>query len=76
MKLSVSLPEEDVATLDDYARTAGLGSRSAAIRHAVGMLRRPELEQNYAASWQEWEATGERAAWDSTIDDGLGRAAG
>ena len=39
MKLSVSLPEEDVAALDAYARAAGLPSRSAALHHAIRLLR-------------------------------------
>lgn len=63
MKLSVSLPDEDVAILDEFVRTAGLASRSAALHHAVRMLRLPELEQDYEAAWQEWEASGEEAAW-------------
>lgn len=71
MKLSVSLPDEDVALLDEYARASGLGSRSAAVRHAVRMLRLPELEQDYEAAWQEWEASGDRAAWTVTAADGL-----
>ena len=75
MKLSVSLPEEDVAILDEFARTAGLPSRSAALHHAVRMLRLPELEHDYEAAWQEWEASGDQAAWDVTAADGLTRAA-
>lgn len=75
MKLSVSLPEEDVALLDEYVRTAGLPSRSAALRHAVHLLRLPDLEQDYEAAWQEWEATGDQAAWSATTADGTGDAA-
>ena len=71
MKLSVSLPDDDVATLDEYARTAGLPSRSAALQHAVRMLRLPELEQNYVEAWQEWETSGDRDGWDVTAADGL-----
>jgi Arc/MetJ-type ribon-helix-helix transcriptional regulator len=71
MKLSVSLPEEDVAILDEFARTAGLPSRSAALHHAVRMLRLPELEHDYEAAWQEWEASGDQAAWDVTAADGI-----
>lgn len=71
MKLSVSLPDEDVATLDDYARAQGLSSRSAALQRAIRMLRNPELEQDYAAAWDEWEASGEEAAWEATAADGL-----
>lgn len=75
MKLSVSLPEEDVAILDEYARTAGLPSRSAAVQHAVRMLRLPDLGQDYEAAWQEWEASGDQAAWDSSAVDGIADAA-
>ena len=75
MKLSVSLPDEDVATLDDYARAQGLKSRSAALRRAIRMLRHPALEQDYAAAWDAWEASGEEAAWEATAADGLADAA-
>lgn len=71
MKISVSLPPEDVAVLDEFARTAGLASRSAAVHHAVRMLRLPELEQDYEAAWNEWDASGDQAAWDATASDGV-----
>lgn len=71
MKLSVSLAEEDVEFLDDYARAHGLASRSAAVRRAVRMLRTAELGGDYAAAWQEWAQSGEGAVWDSTVADGL-----
>ena len=74
MKLSVSLPKEDVAILDEFARTAGLPSRSAALHHAVRMLRLPELEHDYEAAWQEREASGDQAAWDVTAADGIADA--
>ena len=76
MKLSISLPDEDVAALDEYARAAGLGSRSAAVQRAIRYLRHPELEQDYAAAWDEWESSGEREAWETTSADGLADAAG
>jgi Arc/MetJ-type ribon-helix-helix transcriptional regulator len=75
MKLSVSLPDEDVALLDEYARNAGLRSRSAALHHAVRMLRLPDLEQDYEAAWQEWEASGDQAAWGVTATDAIVDAA-
>ena len=75
MKLSISLPEEDVDILDDYVRSSGLPSRSAALRHAVRMLRLPELEQDYEAAWKEWEESGEQEAWSLTEADGLSDAA-
>ena len=75
MKLSISLPDEDVELLDAYVRTAGLPSRSAAVRHAVRMLRLPDLEQDYDAAWQEWEASDDGAAWAAVSGDGIDRAA-
>ena len=71
MKLSVSLSDDDVALLDEYARTAGLKGRSAVIQHALRLLRQAELEEDYAAAWEEWESTGEQSAWDVTAGDGL-----
>lgn len=75
MKLSISLPDDDVAILDEFARSAGLPSRSAAIQIAVRSLRLPELEDDYAAAWQEWEASGEQTPWDNTAADGVADAA-
>ena len=76
MKLSVSLPEADVALLDEYARTSGLPSRSAALREAIRLLRLPELEQDYAAAWDEWESSGEQESWEAAAADGPHDAAG
>lgn len=75
MKLSVSLSDEDVAILDDFARTKGLASRSAALHYAVRMLRLPDLEQDYEAAWNEWLESGDHAAWDVTAGDGIADAA-
>lgn len=75
MKLSVSLPEEDVATLDEYARVAGLSSRSAALQHAIRLLRHPDLETDYAAAWHEWQSSGDEATWEAAAADGLADAA-
>lgn len=76
MKLSVSLPDEDVALLDEYARAEGLPSRSAALQRAVRLLRHPDLEDDYEAAWREWEASGDADAWSSIVDDGSAGAAG
>ena len=75
MKLSVSLSDEDVALLDEYVRTSGLGSRSAGVQHAVRLLRHPDLEQDYEAAWAEWDGAGEHSLWDGTAADGLADAA-
>ena len=69
MKISLSLPEEDVAFLNDYAHRQSLESRSAAIREAVGALKVMTLGDMYQAAWDE--AAGETAVWDQTLKDGL-----
>ncbi len=71
MKLSVSLPDEDVEFLDQYAQTEGYRSRSAVVHRAVRLLRATELETEYAGAWEEWSDSGEADAWNTTVTDGL-----
>jgi Arc/MetJ-type ribon-helix-helix transcriptional regulator len=71
MKVSVSLPGEDVAFLDSYAREQGLDSRSAALQRAVRLLRVSELGASYESAWEEWNASLNAEAWDATAGDGL-----
>lgn len=70
MKVSVSIPDDDVRFLDEYAREQGLDSRSAAVHRAVRLLRTAELAEAYQAAWEEWES-GDAAAWDRTANDGV-----
>ncbi len=72
MKVSVSLPGEDVQFLDEYAREQGLDSRSAALHRAIRLLRTAELGGTYEAAWDEWAAEGEAELWESTAGDGVG----
>ena len=71
MKVSVSLPNDDVEFLDEYAREQGLDSRSAALHRAVRLLRAAELPHAYEAAWGEWAAAGEAERWEPTTGDGL-----
>ena len=71
MKVSVSLPGEDVQFLDEYAKEQGLDSRSAALHRAVRLLRTAELAGMYEAAWDEWVAQDDGLLWDSTTSDGL-----
>lgn len=71
MKLSVSVPDEDVAVLDAYVRSAGLPSRSAAVQQAIRLLRRQDLETDYSEAWDEWDAA-DRGVWERVTGDGLG----
>jgi Arc/MetJ-type ribon-helix-helix transcriptional regulator len=71
VKVSVSLPGEDVEFLDDYAKEQGLASRSAALHKAVRLLRAAELGAAYEGAWDEWAAEAEAGQWESTVGDGL-----
>jgi Arc/MetJ-type ribon-helix-helix transcriptional regulator len=71
MKVSVSLPEEDVEFLDAYATSQGFGSRSAVIHKAVLLLRASGLGSAYEGAWEEWAASGDEEDWGITVGDGL-----
>jgi Arc/MetJ-type ribon-helix-helix transcriptional regulator len=75
MKVSVSLPDEDVAFVDEYARRLGASSRSSVLHHAIQLLRMSEMQETYAAAWDEWEASEDARLWDNTTGDGLADAA-
>jgi len=68
MKLSVSLPDEDVAFLDQIALERELESRSAALQAAVRALREQSLVEDYMAAYLEGEQ--ESAVWDVASGDG------
>jgi putative addiction module CopG family antidote len=71
MKVSISLPEEDIRFVDEQA-TAGLfASRSATIHAAIRLLRDRGYQDSYAIAWQEWSDDGDEAIWDATAADGL-----
>ena len=70
MKISMSLPEEDVHFLDAYATEKGLPSRSAALHWAVRLLRATGLGAAYERAWAEW-SDDDQQLWDPTSSDGL-----
>jgi len=72
MKVSVSLPDEDVEYLDAYVRDRGLESRSAAVHQAVRLLRASELGSAYEEAWADWEASEDAELWDGVAADGVG----
>lgn len=72
MKLSVSLPEEDVEFLDAYAEAQGIASRSAAMHKAVRLLRASELGPAYEDAWTEWAAGDDQDLWENAKADGIG----
>jgi len=71
MKVSVSLPDEDVAFLDSFAVSRGIASRSAAMHVAVRMLKASELGPDYEEAWKEWSQSEEGSSWEITTLDGL-----
>jgi Arc/MetJ-type ribon-helix-helix transcriptional regulator len=71
MKVSVSLPDEDVDFLDAYAISQGFASRSAVVHKAVRLLRASELGLAYEGAWDEWSGGHEADAWEPTVSDGL-----
>ena len=71
MKVSVSLPDEDVDFLDGYATAQGFSSRSAVVHKAVRLLRASELGPAYEDAWSEWSSGDYAETWESTVSDGL-----
>jgi Arc/MetJ-type ribon-helix-helix transcriptional regulator len=72
VKVSVSLPEDDVEFLDSYAHAQGMSSRSAALHQAVTLLRAAQLAPAYEDAWESWAGSGDAEVWDGAVADGLG----
>lgn len=70
MKVSVSIPDEDVEFLDEYTKTHQIESRSAALHRAIRLLRASELGDAYAAAFNEWADDSANDAWDNVVVDG------
>ena len=71
MKVSVSLPDEDIEFLDSYAQSQGFRSRSAVLHKAVRLLRGAELAPAYEDAFASWEESEDASDWDSTAGDNL-----
>jgi len=69
-KLSVSLTPADVAFIDSIAVRYD-GNRSAAIHDLVRLGRELAAADDDAAAFDEWESSGDAAAWESVTADGL-----
>lgn len=69
MKLSVSLPEDDVRFIDEYSARVESTSRSSVIQLAIGLLRESTLQDGYAEAFAEWDATDARL-WEPVAADG------
>jgi Arc/MetJ-type ribon-helix-helix transcriptional regulator len=71
MKVSVSLPDEDVEFLDAYAQAQGLASRSAVLHKAVRLLRGAELAPAYEDAFASWDGSDDAADWENSVGDNL-----
>ena len=71
VKLSVSIPDDDVEFIDQYAEEHGLDSRSGVLHRAIGLLRASELGEEYERAWTEWAEAADADMWDATTTDGL-----
>jgi Arc/MetJ-type ribon-helix-helix transcriptional regulator len=75
MKLSVSLPMEDLVFVDEYAHRRSSPSRSAVLHDAIELLRMADMEDAYASAWEEWEDGEDADLWETTVSDGTTPAA-
>jgi Arc/MetJ-type ribon-helix-helix transcriptional regulator len=75
MKVSLSIPIEDLEYVDEQARLGRFPSRSAAVQAAIRLMRDREYADSYAEAWDEWDASGEGALWGAALADGLTDAA-
>lgn len=66
-KLSISLPDADVAFLDEL----NADSRSAAVHRAIELARSLSLVDDYTAAYDEWVSSGDAELWDAVVGDGL-----
>ncbi len=72
MKVSVSLPDDDIEFLDSYAQNQGVRSRSAVLHKAVGLLRAAQLADAYEEAWDSWASSADATAWETVAADGMG----
>ncbi|MBO1751236.1 antitoxin [Actinotalea sp. BY-33] len=76
MKLSVSLAEDDVATLRAFLQAhPDVKGMSGAVQEAVRALREQLVMDDYDAAMDEWDDSEDGALWDATAGDGLTRGA-
>ncbi len=73
MKLSVSLSDDDVDFVDQYAEEHAVESRSAVLQRGIRMLRSADLSVAYAQAWEDWAESSDRDAWDTAVSDGIER---
>ncbi|HET8896158.1 MAG TPA: ribbon-helix-helix domain-containing protein [Protaetiibacter sp.] len=68
VKVSISIPDGDLAYLDTQTLAGRYPSRSAALHDAIRMLRESELADAYAEAFAERHDD----EWETAAADGLG----
>lgn len=71
MKLSVSMRETDVKTLDAYVASHAGATRSSALQRAIELLREQSLLEQYDVAMDQWSGDDDANAWDVTAGDAL-----
>jgi Arc/MetJ-type ribon-helix-helix transcriptional regulator len=71
MKLSISLPDEDIEFVDRLVSTRPSSNRSSILHAAIVALRDQHLAQEYRQAAAEW-ADGDGPAWEAVTGDGVG----
>jgi Arc/MetJ-type ribon-helix-helix transcriptional regulator len=66
MKISVSLPEEDIQFLDHQFPNS---SRSAALHAAIDALRHEGLRKEYEEAFAEWTDSPDAELWETATSD-------
>lgn len=70
-KISISLDVPLLEFLAQYQEGHGLRTRSEVIAEALTLLRDRDLERQYVAALEEWQASGEAELWDAVSGDAL-----
>jgi putative addiction module CopG family antidote len=70
MKLSISLPDQEVEFIDAAVGSGQYPSRSAVIARALRLLRAADLGEMYDAAFREWAVSDDGLAWEATPQGG------
>jgi hypothetical protein len=66
-KLSISLPDDDLAFLDEL----NAESRSAAVHKAIDLARSLRLVDDYTAAYDEWAESSDAELWEAVVGEGI-----
>lgn len=66
MKISVSLPDDDVAFIDERG-----SNRSAVLHEAIQLMRERQLTADYTDAFSDWDSSDDAKLWDGVSGDGV-----